>query len=223
LDNVTLDTNATGVEIGAGGLNTDSRVLTVTRTGGVPITVATNGIPTLPKGGTLTGNTTDQILVTGTDYYEGKGTAPNLGIPYYIDGDFLMDGGASLTIEPGVTFIMPAGTLIEVGWNSTIATFIAKGTAQAPIVFQGLDTTNGYWRGINVRANALSTTAIDHVTIKNAGVTASGGIVLNKEVPVTNSTVTASAGYGIFYKATFTTNYATTNTLTGNTQGPTGT
>jgi hypothetical protein len=223
LDNVSLDTNATGVQISAGGLNTDSKVLNVTRTGDVPITVATNGIPTLPKGGRLTGNTTDQILVTGTDYYEGRGTAPNLGIPYYIDGDLLMDGGASLTIEPGVTFIMPAGAAIEVGWNSAIATLIAKGTAQAPIVFQGLDTTAGYWDGINVRANALSGTAIDYVTIKNAGLVNSGGIVLNKQISVTNTTVTGSAGYGIYYKSTLTGNFQTGNTLTGNAQGAVGT
>jgi hypothetical protein len=40
---------------------------------------------------------------------------------------------------------------------------------------------------------------------------------------VTNTTVSGSAGYGIFYNKTFTTNYATSNTLTGNTQGATGT
>jgi hypothetical protein len=138
-----------------------------------------------------------------------------------MDGDFLMDASASLTIEPGVTFIMPAGTLIDVGWNTSIAALIARGTAAAPITFQGLDTSNGYWDGINVRANALSTTVLDHVIVKNAGLAGSGGIVLNKEIFVTNTTVSGSAGYGIAYRATFTRDYATPNTLNGNLQGAT--
>lgn len=223
LDNVSLDTNKAGVKIAAGGLNSDSKMLSVTRTSDVPLTIAPNAIVSLPTGGTFTGNTTDQILVTGSDYFEGKGTMPNLGIPYYFDGSFNMDGGASLQIQPGVTFIMTAGALVEVGWNSSVATLVAQGTAAAPITFRGLDATNGYWGGIMVRPTVLSTSLLDHVVVKNAGPANGGGITLNREIPVTNSTVSGSAGYGIYYKSTFTTNYATSNTLTGNAQGPTGT
>jgi hypothetical protein len=223
LDNVSLDTNKLGVQIDDAGLNPDSTTLSITKTSAVPLSIRPGAIPTLPTGGTLTGNTTDQIAVTGSGYYEAKGTAPNLGLPYLIAASLYLQNGASLTVAPGVTFIMNSGAVIEVGYASSAATLIAKGTAAAPISFVGLDTTNGYWTGFSFETTALSASALDHVIVKNAGVMNNGAIRLYKEIPVTNTAVSGSAGYGIFYNKAFATNYATTNTLAGNTQGATGT
>ncbi|HEX4340707.1 MAG TPA: hypothetical protein VH062_32585 [Polyangiaceae bacterium] len=222
LDNVSLDKNKAGVQIGDGGLNPDSTMLSITGTADVPLTIQMNAIPTLPTGGSFTGNTTDQIVVQG-DTYEVKGTAPNLGIPYFFSSDLDLEASSSLTVAPGVTFIMSASAKLDVGYASMAATFIAKGTAAAPISFVGLDTTSGYWDGIDFEATALSGSVLDHVIVKNAGVAMDGGIRLNKEIAVTNTTVSGSAGYGISSSKTFTTNYAATNTLTGNAQGATGT
>ena len=222
LDHVSLDTNKTGVLIGEAGLDPSSTTLDVTTTSGPPLTVRPNAIPTLPAGGKLTGNMVDQIIVRGSGSYNQTGTAQNLGIPYAFQTyvDFV---GGSLTVAPGVTFIMTSGAVLDVGYAGNAATFIAKGTAASPITFVGLDTTNGYWNGINFEVTALSASALDHVILKNAGVMNNGAIRLAKEIAVTNTTVTGSAGYGIYYNKNFTTNYAATNTLTGNTQGPTGT
>jgi hypothetical protein len=223
LDNVSLDTNKVGVQIGDGGLNTDSTMLSITKTSDVPLTIRPNAIPTLPTGGDLTGNTTDQIAVKGSTVYQAKGTAPNLGLPYVFSADVYFQNGAALTVSPGVTFIMSSGSVLDVGYGSTAATFIAEGTAAAPISFVGLDTTSGYWDGLLFETTALSASALDHVVVKNAGVMNNGGIRLYKEIAVTNTTVSGSAGYGIFYSKAFTKNYTATNTLTGNTQGATGT
>lgn len=222
LDNVSLDTNKIGVQIGDGGLNPDSTMLSITKTSDVPLSITADAIPTLPTGGTLTGNTTDQIAVTGSGYYQVKGTAPNLGLPYVFAANLYVENGASLTVAPGVTFIMSSAAVIDVGYASSAGTFIAKGTASAPISFLGLDTTNGYWTGFLFETTALSASTLDHVFVKNAGVMNNGAIRLNKEIAVTNTTVSGSAGYGIYYNKTFTTNYAATNMLTG-TQGATGT
>jgi hypothetical protein len=186
------------------------------------LTVAPSALPTIPTGGSFTGNTADQVFVQ-SGYYDGSGVVPDLGIPYYLDGEIDVRNNAILEIAPGTDFIVNAGVLLDVGWNSTPATFIAKGTAAAPITFRGLDTTNGYWSGIIVRATALSASVIDHVSLKNAGKATSGGLALYKEIAVTNASVSNSAGYGIYYNKTFSTNYTTTNTFSSDTLGNVGT
>ncbi len=223
IDNVTLDTNKVGMQIGDGGLNPDSTMLSITNTSDVPLTIHPNAMATLPSGGTYTGNATDQIVVKGSSYFEVKGTAANLGLPYLFAGDLDLDNGASLTVAPGVTFIMSSGAVIDIGYAGNAATFIAKGTAASPISFVGLDTTSGYWDGLFFETSALSASALDHVVVKNGGLMNSGGVHLAKEIAVTNTTVSASAGYGIYYSKAFTMSYTSTNTLTGNGQGPTGT
>jgi len=223
LEDVSLDLNKAGVNISNDGLNSDSTSLTVTGTQAVPLTVGLGALTTIPTGGSYTGNTTDEVDVAGYATYTGKGVIPDLGVPYFLEGDVYVQNSGSFEVAAGTEFIASGGIGIVVGQGSTPATFLARGTAAAPIVFRGLDTTNGYWDGIQILATALSTSALDHVTIKNAGLANSGALVLRKEISVTNSTVTGSAGYGIYASTAFTTNYATSNTLTGNTQGAIGT
>ncbi|HVU05261.1 MAG TPA: EB domain-containing protein [Polyangiaceae bacterium] len=223
IEDLSLDLNATGMSVADVGLNADSTVLSITRTSGVPLTADLNALHTLPTGGTLTGNTTDRIDVGTSGYYDVQGVIPDLGIPYYLTGDVDIRNGAVFEPAPGTHFLVGGSFAIDVGYGSTPGAVIAKGTAQKPILFEGFDTSAGYWEGLIFRSSSLSTSALDYVTVKSGGKVNTGGVWLQKEIPVTHTTVTGSAGYGIYYSSAFSTNYTTTNTLTGNTQGPTGT
>jgi hypothetical protein len=218
LEDVRLEANEAGLEIQGQGLQAGSRDVTVTGTTGVPLIVEPNALTTLPEGGTFTGNGQDQVNV-GPGFYTQTGRAPNLGVPYVLQGNLLLSGGASLDLTPGSVFVANVNSVIDVGWNSNTATLRAVGTAALPIVFRGLDPVRGSWAGFAIRGAVLSATTFDHVQIRHAGRANAGALDLAREISVTNTTITDSAGYAIRHPNAYATDYSTSNTLTGNTQG----
>ncbi len=89
-----------------------------------------------------------------------NGTA---AVDYYID--CVLDITAPLTIEPG--------TVIQFGENAGLGIYDsgslnAKGTADAPIVFEGENTVDGYWRGIHIETRSLNN-LLENVRIQDAG------------------------------------------------------
>jgi hypothetical protein len=217
LADVSLEKNATGVHIGASGLDPASKNLSVTGTKDVPMSVESDALGTLPQGGTFTGNTTDEIDVASGGITRSA-TVVDLGVPYAVQGNLRIRSNSTLTLAPGTEFVMVTGSAFDVGYAET-GGLVAKGTASAPIVFKGADPTTGSWDGIVVRSAAIASSAIDHVDIRNAGIAGSGAIDLSKEIAVTNSKISDSAGYGIRYSVAYTTNYATTNTFSNCIQG----
>jgi hypothetical protein len=102
LDHVKVENNETGVRIGHLGVATRSTHLTVTGTGAnsAPVTIAPEAWPTLPRGGTYTGNANDWIVVEGAAY-ERSGQIPSLGVPYRVEGEVSVRGSAVFEIEAG--------------------------------------------------------------------------------------------------------------------------
>lgn len=223
LEHVKLVGNAKGMLIGNAGLASGSTDLSITQTAGRPLSVQANSLPSLPQGGSFTGNTTDEIEVLG--YYINKaGTIPDLGIPYFVAGDLQLQTGANVTIAAGTDFIMGADSKLTVGWNNGTAALIANGTAEAPIRFLGADTGRpGSWEGIEFDSNALSTSVLNHVEIGNGGTATGAGVVIRREIPVTNCRIHDSAGYGLSRARAITRDYAATNTFTNNALGDLGT
>jgi hypothetical protein len=124
-----------------------------------------------------------------------------------------------VTIAPGTEFIMGGDVQLEIGWNSGIATLTAVGTPSEPIAFVGEQNTAGYWTGIVFQRNATATCRMDYVTIANAGAAGSAALVLERAVPVTNSTIRSSAGAGIEKTDADPSDYTVGNTFTDVAQG----
>lgn len=224
VDNVKLEDNVTGLEISDKGLATGSKNLTVTKTKGRPLSIVPDGLFTLPQGSSFSGNDLDQIEVVGTSINK-SGTIADAGIPYYLTGVVRILGGANVVIAPGTDFVMGVDSELDVGWNNGTTSFIAAGTAAAPITFVGITPTAGSWHGLYIESNVLTNSKLDYVQISHGGgPTSSPGSALELRVaiPVTNSKFLQYTGYGISKPDTITTDYAPTNTFDTTGLGPIG-
>jgi hypothetical protein len=210
VNDVQLAQNEKGAWIGSQGLAAGSANLSITSTEDVPLTVLADALITLPAGGSFTGNGIDQIAVEAGDYTV-SGTVPNLGVPYRVLGDIDTIDDSSMTIAAGTHFVMTADSDIEFGWNSGAATVIARGTASAPIQFSGVETTAGFWEGLSVGSQVLSSSALEYVEIADAGPSC---LTLNRDLSVTNSSFSRCESYGISKPALDLTDYTSTNTFT---------
>ena len=104
------------------------------------------------------------------------------GVDYIIPGGVgcsPMQVSAKLTIAPGVTVAMGAGSGILVNEGGQL---VAKGSAAAPIVFQGTSPTPGHWSSIRIDS-AVNASELEFVTVRHAG-PASTGFALNENSSV---------------------------------------
>ena len=77
-----------------------------------------------------------------------------MSVPYYfIDGYAIYNQPYKYTIEPGTIMLFGGNTKFEIGEQ---VTFIAEGTADAPIIIRGLEDEPAYWRGITYKSNKIS-------------------------------------------------------------------
>lgn len=219
ISDLLLTGNDTGAFIEAQGLKASSKNLSITETAGVPLTVDPGALITLPEGGDFTGNDIDRIaIVAGT--FEKIGSIPNLGVPYLIRGEFSTRADSELTLTAGTTFIMAADSLLEIGWNSTMAKFTAVGTIEEPITFVGDSETAGSWEGITIGSNVTSDSALQYVHISHGGGGDRANLwLLQTDVDISDCTITESATYGISTESGDTTDYAAANDLSGNMLG----
>jgi hypothetical protein len=198
--NISLDTIEKGAWIGARGVHKDSANLTITGAEGIPLTVVPDGLVTIPRGGTFTGNEDDVIAIDGTSY-QAKGTVANLGVPYRLLRYLNTSSGAEMTIEAGTVWEMAADSYIEFGWNSATTKIVAVGTEEEPIVFKGVDEAPGSWRNLHVNSKVTSDSKFEWVTIAhagNAGRPVDGyALELNAAIPISHVTFDNIAGYGI--------------------------
>ncbi len=84
-------------------------------------------------------------------------------VDYYVPSNQVVDVTAQLTIEPGV--------VIEFGENAGLGIYdtgslIAKGYTNQKIVFKGMQSQPGYWRGIHMETTGNQ---LEHIDISSAG------------------------------------------------------
>lgn len=184
LVNVTIE-NSMGYGVNVqtrGAFSADSANLTITGGGAVPITVDGAAVSTVPAG-TYSG----EIRVANAASLLDPDLAFRArGVPYHLDGSFSMSpmtsvaaGGAStLTIEPGVTIRMNAGTTFALGSsngalpaNIFAVRLVAQGTAAAPIVLTSSAATPaaGDWTGLEWHGGAATGNVMSFVRIEYAG------------------------------------------------------
>lgn len=186
----------------------------VTLTGNnLPIALDFNDVGQLDPNSNYTGNTRDIIYVTGRKISTAQ-TAFNI-LPYELPGTTAVDITASFTVDPGVElrFRANGGFII----NDTGA-LIAKGTAERPVTFTGIEKTKGFWRGIEFRSNSQAN-IIDHAVVEFAG--APEGLVhaligfwgANSNGVVSNTVLRSSLTHGISVDADTTGEFSVGNSF----------
>lgn len=103
-----------------------------------------------------------------------------------------VQGGATLTVEPGTTLVFPQRTGLRV--NGTLE---ASGSCSSPVALVGEQDRQGIWRGVTFGQNGAGT--LEHVLVENGGPERGVGITVGSEglVEISNTQVRGSAGAGV--------------------------
>lgn len=123
----------------------------------------------------------------------------NSVIDYIIDGTFVLEGNALLTIEAGVKIVFTGvNGRLYVGENAGLKIL---GTADKPVIFTGPvnNPNKGSWSGITVYSNRQDN-QWDYVIIENAGYgdDYALGLYHNAQLSLRNSIIRNSVKYGIY-------------------------
>jgi hypothetical protein len=103
---------------------------------------------------------------------------------------------ATVTIEPGTTFIMDADSGLTFGSYGKGTTLFARGTPEKPIRFCGRQRKPGYWQGVTIGSDATSDGVLDNVIVTDAG-GQEAGVILSAPLTVNNLRVVDSSTDGI--------------------------
>ncbi len=148
---------------------------------------------------------------------------------YVAEKNVVITGGATLTIEPGVTIRFKKDSGMTVLRHGRLS---AVGTAGSPIVFTGEQATSGFWNGLHFSDTNSSANKLEYVTIQYAGAYpffgwefARANLVLSgvgnspTKISVKNCTLRDSAGFGFFINPNVDLTSFAGNTVTANTTG----
>ncbi len=119
----------------------------------------------------------------------------------YLDGDFEVQAGKTLTIEPGTRIFAEAGAGSEKVDLIVSGRLIAVGTANDPITFAPYDGAGapGEWGGIVFPAgSSAATSSIEHVTIEGAVI---GMRISSAEAPALGDLEFSASGVADIYLA----------------------
>jgi hypothetical protein len=168
----------------------------------------------IPPGSSFTGNAEDQIHVSGGNGVI-TGTIPGAGVPYLIGGSIAVSGASDFTFGPGAEFVFVSGYryMFELGWNGNRVKFKVAGTPTQPVIFRGQNDEPGAWDGIVVRPSVSTDSSVDYLQVRNAPLT------LGVPIPVSSSSFSGSATFGIVKSSSDMSDYRATNTFSGNAQG----
>ena len=187
-----------------------------------PIKAMEEGINSIDNDNKMTGNASDVVEWAN---YGGSDVSSNtkintLSIPIRFTGD-------DLKVAKGATLTISAGTKMQMAQNTQMSAYnggiiVMDGTLASPIIFDGVQKTRGFWKGI-VSYGAGSSVTMKYVQANDGGDLALGlnamigqyvtGSVLN----VTNCKMANFSKYGLSYnsKSTFNADIATSNTCDG--------
>jgi len=117
----------------------------------------------------LTGPCTEAVKFVGGEVTTST-TLTTACSPYTISSTILVNGNATLTIEPGVVLRFNPDTAIDIGRNSA-GKLSAMGTATAPIVLTSANETPGAgdWTGVKLWGNTMNGTKLNYAVLDYCG------------------------------------------------------
>ena len=141
---------------------------------------------------------------------------------YVAESDVSVTGGATLTIQPGVTVFFQTGNEMTVGSDGQLS---AVGTAAQPIIFTGEQAIRGYWGGLRFYQSNSLQNRLDNVTIQYGGGWWDANLYLDgtssapSRIDITNCTLRGSEKYGIYIDGDVIVGAFSGNRITENTVG----
>jgi hypothetical protein len=121
----------------------------------------------LPVGGTIEDNDEDTIHLTFNSIQTDV-TIKAAGVPY-VQEDTVNVHDIELVIEAGVEYHFAADAFLDIGWNSNATELHIEGEEAAPVVFRGAVETKGYYQGLRINQNVLSSSTVTHTQIWHGG------------------------------------------------------
>jgi len=175
----------------------------------------------LDDSSTYAGNDVDAVRITGSSVNETC-TWSSLDAPYRATGS--LGVYAPLTIDPGARILFESGETMTVWEDGALS---AVGTADAPIEFNGVEQTPGYWGGLRFYHSNDAANRLEFVEISCGGgyyggnLDLDGGSSAPVRITVESCTITKSGSYGIDVGNNVNVNadLETANTFSGNADG----
>lgn len=164
--------------------------------GGTPnLDVSAKSLGALPAGSCAQSSLSGQTTVESTRITSNTTLGADSDI-VYLPGGLQVQGGVTLTVEPGTTVVLSQQASVSVG-----GTLEASGTCSDPIAFVGEQDRSGFWRGISFQENGAGT--LDHVLVENAGTQNSAAVTVGSDglVEMTNTEVRGSASDAVSLSA----------------------
>lgn len=122
------------------------------------------------------------ILVTdngaGYVYITESASWRKVNVPYFLEKEAIVKGGATLTIEAGNTIRFMAGKGIRVGYNSENGSLVAKGTEADSIYFTSASASPqvGDWKSLDFENGAINC-ELQYCSISYGGASTSLGMI----------------------------------------------
>jgi len=157
-------------------------------------------------------------------------TWKGLSVPYVLS-EATLTVDADLTLQAGATVVLPAGAIVNVGYNSSSSgSLSAVGTSTGPVTFTTASPAAGSWQGIVLDAGK---SALAYTSIIGAGAASwesvEASVYVSRDATLTPSHVTIKDGLGtgVYFSrnggacsTTTTAEYTFTGTFTGTTKFP---
>jgi len=171
---------------------------TIKNTSSAAIRLHTDALDSLGSGLTFENNPggiqiiADRVTAAKPLTLKPQATHYSTGTTLIVDGD--------LVLQPGVDLRFANDTQIYISQNGSLN---AVGTAAKPIALTGINPAPGYWAGIQWVSSTSSNNHLSYVTVSHGGGDAarSGNLILdgnNVNLVIENSTISGSAGYGLY-------------------------
>ena len=175
--------------------------------GGFPLHLESVNFPSQLADNTYSDNGVQAIELAGGNVNNQTITIPEDGIPYVVTSSIVANNGVTptttLTIQPGVTMKFAPNTGLVIGEDgpSFPGVLIAQGTSTQPITFttNETDPAPGQWNGINLNGTT-SSSVLDYCVIEYGGADTNNTNIrlASSSVPIQNSAIRSSDGYGIY-------------------------
>lgn len=123
------------------------------------------------EGASFGGADSAYVFVNGGSLTEDA-TWGDVGVPYFVENDLYVESAAApvLSLDPGVHLRFATGRGLYVAYFGNEGAIAANGTAEKPIVFDGVAGAAGEWAGVWLADSTIDAeTVLAHTTIANAG------------------------------------------------------